>query len=273
MANDHHTDPFIRVEINGPVQTVTIARPEKKNALSMSMYRALTAALHAADAQDDLAATVIFGQPGIFCAGNDINDFISMGLAAAELVAGTSDTGADDIDLANVAAPVLDFLLALVHAKKPLIAAVDGPGVGIGTTLLLHCDLAFATPQSQFSTPFARLGITPEAGSSVLMPQRIGHQVAFELLVLGARITAERAHQVGLVNDVVAPDQLQQTALSAAQALANVPRDAMMKSRAMMRPDPQVLEQVVRREAAEFTRRLASPDAKAAFMAFLSGAA
>lgn len=249
-------DPHIQVERLGAVQRVRIVRPEKKNALTLPMYEALTAALRAANDDDTLAATILCGQPEAFTAGNDIAAFMAM----------TAQTtpGAEPV----LGGPILDFLHALATSEKPLVAAVDGPAVGVGATLLLHCDLVYATARASLIMPFAKLGLVPEAGSSLLLPRAVGHRAAFELLVLGAPMSAERAYQLGLVNALVASEELDDAALASAQSLADLPRSAMLKSRAMLRGDPEALAARMDEEAREFARRLASPEAQAAFAAF-----
>jgi enoyl-CoA hydratase/carnithine racemase len=135
----------VEVSVQGPVQTVRLARTEKKNALTGEMYKALADALKASDADDNIAVTVVLGQPGIFCAGNDMADFLAAAQAGAGALHG------------------LTFIKTLADREKPLIAAVDGPAVGLGTTLMFHCDLVFASPRAVFLTPFVNLGLVPEA--------------------------------------------------------------------------------------------------------------
>src|SRR5690606_23572089 len=152
-------------------------------------------ALAAGDASPEVVAHLFIGSGGVFSAGNDINDFVERARTGRTLEG-----------------PVLDFLRVLVRIQKPMIAAVDGLGVGIGTTLLFHCDLVYATPEARFMAPFVDLGAVPEAGSSLLGPQRMGYARAFELLVLGEPFTAERAQEAGLVNAIVPADELEATA-------------------------------------------------------------
>ena len=170
----------VEIAVRGAVQTVRLNRAEKKNALTGEMYKALAEALRAGDAADAVAVTVIFGQPGIFCAGNDLMDFLAASHGGGDALHGFT------------------FLEALADREKPLIAAIDGPAVGIGTTLALHCDLVFASPRAVFQTPFVNLGLVPEAGSSLLGPRVMGHQRAFELLVMGEPFTADGAKEAGI---------------------------------------------------------------------------
>lgn len=240
----------VELSVAGAVQTVRLNRAEKKNALTGEMYRALAEALRGGDAADAIAVTVILGQPGIFCAGNDLADFLAAGQGGAALHG-------------------FRFLEALADREKPLIAAVDGPAVGIGTTLTLHCDLVFASPRAVFQTPFVNLGLVPEAASSLLVPRLIGHPRAFELLVMGEPFTADRAKEAGLINHVVPPEALESTALKAAEALAGKPREAVRISRRLLKGDPAPIKNRMEEESAIFSERLKSNEAMAAFAAFL----
>ncbi|WP_181705803.1 crotonase/enoyl-CoA hydratase family protein [Chthonobacter rhizosphaerae] len=244
----------VRVETREGVRVITIDRPEKKNALTGAMYRALADAL--GDTADDPAvgAVLIRGAPGAFTAGNDLADFAA---AAA---------GGD------VAGPILTFLRALATVETPLVAAVDGLAIGVGTTLLLHCDLVFASDRSVFRTPFTDLGLTPEAASSLLGPRLMGHQRAFELLVAGLAFDAAKAEAAGLVNRVLPQDRLEGEAFAAAAALAAKPRRAVAIARRLLKGDPMEVLQRIDEEAALFTERLQSAEAQAAFRAFLTRA-
>jgi enoyl-CoA hydratase/carnithine racemase len=242
----------IEVSINDGLQTIRFARPEKKNALNPPMYTAITEALVSGDASADVVAHLFIGSGGIFCAGNDINDFVERARTGATLEG-----------------PVLEFLRTLVRVQKPMIAAVDGLGVGIGTTLLFHCDLVYATRNSGFIAPFVDLGAVPEAGSSLLAPQRMGYARAFELLVLGEPFTAERAREAGLVNAIVSAEELEETARKAAARLARKPPEALAIARRLLRGDTRALAQRIEEEARIFGERLSSPEAQEAFAAFL----
>lgn len=242
----------IEVSVDDGLQTIRFARPEKKNALTPSMYTAITEALVRGDASPDVVAHLFIGSGGIFCAGNDINDFVER-----------SRTGA------TLDGPVLEFLRTLVRVQKPMIAAVDGLGVGIGTTLLFHCDLVYATRDSGFIAPFVDLGAVPEAGSSLLAPQRMGYARAFELLVLGEPFTAERAREAGFVNAIVTAEELEETARKAAARLARKPPEALAIARRLLRGDTTALAQRIEEESRIFGERLSSPEAQEAFAAFL----
>lgn len=236
----------------GGVQTLRLERAAKKNALTAAMYTALADALEAGDAASDVAAHVIVGSGGVFSAGNDIPDFIASSKAGGTL-----------------GREVERFVRLLPRVKKPLVAAVDGPAIGVGATLLLHCDLVYATPAARLSMPFLDLGLVPEAGSSLLLPQRMGYARAFEMLVLGEVFDGERAREAGLVNKLVPADALEATALAAARRLAAKPPEALAIARRLLRGDPAALEARMTEEVAAFRLRLASPEAMEAFQAFM----
>ena len=240
------------VEVRDGVQTLRFNRPEKKNALTREMYDCMTQALIAGDASDKVAVHVFLGSPGVFTAGNDIKDF-----AAFDGKARDPDSGASGL------------IRRLPVVEKPMIAAVDGLAIGIGTTMLLHCDLVYASPAAIFRTPFLDLGVVPEAGSSLLAPLRLGAQRAFELLCLGDAFDAQRACQAGMVNQVVAADELEAVAMKAAARLALKPPGALVAARKLMRGDTSAILAQIERESALFAERLASDEAKEAFSAFL----
>jgi enoyl-CoA hydratase/carnithine racemase len=242
--------PEIIVTDDGPVRTIRMNRPDKKNALTLPMYDAMSDALEQRRA--DLRCIVIAGGANGFCAGNDIGDFVK-----------ASESGA-------LAAPVLRFLHVLERCETPLVAAVAGVAVGIGTTMLLHCDHVVAASDAKLSTPFVGLGLVPEAASSLLAPRRMGHARAFALLVMGQVFSAEEAKAAGIVNTVVAPDALDAAALAAARAIAALPPEGVKIARGLLRGS---VEEIVARsdkEADIFQERLKSPEAKAAFAAFLA---
>jgi enoyl-CoA hydratase/carnithine racemase len=244
---------LVIVSDDGPVRTVRMNRPEKKNALTVPMYDAMASALESAGASPHLRCVVVAGAPGAFCAGNDLQDF----LAATRNAEG-------------LAPPLIRFLYALARNETPLVAAVSGLAVGIGTTLLLHCDHVVAGTDLRLSTPFVHLGLVPEAGSSLLAPRRLGHVRAFALLAMGRPLDAAGALAAGLVNTVVAPDAVETQAMQAAHEIAALPAQALAATRRLMRGAPDDTIRRIDEEAAEFKRRLASPEAKAAFEAFLA---
>jgi len=242
---------LIEVSRAGPVQVLRINRPDKKNALSGDMYDALSEAIESGDEDQGVAVHVVFGVPGAFTAGNDIADFLAHSKGAGGV------------------APVLRVIQLLPKVKKPLLAGVDGVAVGIGTTMLFHCDLVYASEAAKFSTPFLDLGLVPEAGSSLLFARMMGYARAFELLVLGNVFNAEAARAAGFVNGIVASADLEATVLTAARRLAAKPPEALMLARRMMRADVDVIAKRIGEEAVEFNRRLASPEAREALSAFL----
>lgn len=179
--------PDILISNEGPVRKIRMNRPEKKNALTLAMYEAMAAAIEDAGTDASVRCLLIAGTPDIFCAGNDLNDFVAM-----------ARTGA-------LGTPIVRFLHALARCEKPLVAAVSGAAVGIGTTMLLHCDQVIASDNALLLTPFVSLGLLPEAGSSLIAPRLMGHAHAFSLLVMGKPLSAEAAKAVGIVNAVVPP--------------------------------------------------------------------
>ena len=176
--------PEILSSIDQGVQILHIRRPEKKNALTRAMYHTLAEALRRADTDPAVRAILLRGEPECFTSGNDVNDFLKE-------------------DEHTTERPAVQFLKAIAHVRKPLVAAVNGLAVGIGTTLLLHCDLVYAAEDAWLQLPFTRLGLCPEAASSLLVPQLMGHQRAAELLLRGERLSAGKAWEYGLVNEVL----------------------------------------------------------------------
>jgi enoyl-CoA hydratase/carnithine racemase len=242
----------ISISIADGVQTLRFTRPEKKNALTSAMYAAMTEALETGDRSAEVAVHLFIGSGGVFTAGSDIGEFLTRSRGDAGL------TGS-----------VVAFIRALPRVEKPMIAAVDGLAVGIGTTMLLHCDLVYVTPAASFRTPFLDLGLVPEAGSSLIAPLRMGHARAFELLALGEPFTAERAREAGLVNAIVPAESLEAHARQAALKLAAKPPEALAATRRLMRGDPQVVVARIDEEVKVFAERLTSPEAREAFSAFL----
>jgi len=243
----------VAYSVDGAVATLRFDRPEKKNALTGAMYGALSDRLDEAGRTASVRVVVIAGSPGVFCAGNDIQDFVQAAMASDGL-----------------GAPVMRFLRTLNGFGKPLVAAVDGAAVGIGTTILLHCDYAVASERSVFATPFVDLGLVPEAGSSLLAPRRMGHLIAFELLVMGRRFDAARAREIGLLNAVAAPESVEAHAYAAAAEIAGKPPEALSLSRRLLKGDGAEVAARIEEEAKAFAQRLKSPEAAQAFMAFLS---
>jgi enoyl-CoA hydratase/carnithine racemase len=235
----------------GALQRIQLNRPDKKNALTAAMYGAIADALRAAHADPAVRVVLIHGAGGAFTAGNDLQDFLANPPRTPD-------------------APVARFLHAVSHAEKPLVAAVDGVAVGVGTTMLLHCDLVYAAAGTRFSLPFVNLGLCPEAASSFLLPAIAGYQRAAELLLLGEPFDATHAHALGIVTEVVPAETLLVRAEEAAQKLAAKPAASVrLTKRLMKRAWMPAVEAALAEEMREFGARLGSPEAKEAFSAFL----
>ncbi len=244
------TDEVI-VTDDGGIRTIRMNRPDKKNALTQPMYAAMTQALREANTDPAIRCVIFCGVPGAFCAGSDIGDF----LKAAE-------GGLNPI--------TREFLDALAKNQKPVVAAVGGLAVGIGTTMLFHCDHVVASTEATFSTPFLKLALVPEAASSLLAPLRMGHARAFSMLVMGRPLSAAEARDAGIVNTVVDAAELDATALKAAREIAALPPGAVAVSRRLLRGETDDIEKRIEIEAGHFKERLKSDEARAAFQAFLS---
>jgi len=244
--------PDILVTDDGPIRTIRMNRPDKKNALTHAMYDAMAAAIEEAGARAATRCLMIAGASSAFCAGNDIGHFV-----------GASRSG-------ELGAPVLRFLHALARCEKPLVAAVQGAAVGVGTTMLLHCDHVVAATDAHLATPFVALGLLPEAGSSLLAPRLMGQARAFSLLVMGEPLTAADAKEAGIVNAVVPAAEVDARALAAARAIAALPPQAVLASRRLLRGAPDEIVARIDAEAEAFKERLSSPEAQAAFAAFLA---
>jgi enoyl-CoA hydratase/carnithine racemase len=239
--------------LNG-VATIEIARPEKKNAFTIEMYQAMEAALVAAKDDAAVRAVLITGQPGIFTSGNDIEDFMKR----------RPGEGSDAMD-----SPVFRFMHALMGCDKPVVAAVTGAAIGIGTTLLLHCDFVYVSDEARLAMPFVGLGLVPEFGSSLLVPQLMGPRRAAEKLLLGDPFTPEQAVECGIANAVLPAGEVVNHARRVAERFNHLPPGAVRESKRLMRAHQhdQVV-QAIRSEGAQFAARLRSPEAAEAFQAF-----
>ncbi len=238
-------------QVESGVMTLTLNRLDKKNSFTAAMYAELAEALRGA-AEDAAVRVVLFqGHETIFSAGNDIGDFLNKPPSTPD-------------------SPVFRFLNAIATFPKPLLAAVCGPAVGIGTTMLLHCDLVYAGDNAMFSMPFVNLGLCPEAASSLLVPRLMGYQRAAEVLLMGDPFMAEAALEVGLVNRVVPPTEANALAQQQARRLATKPLSSVIETKRLLKASttPAVLERM-REEGAIFGRMLQEPAAKEAFSAFL----
>ncbi len=245
---------LIKVSDKDGVRTVRMNRADKKNALNAEMYAAMASAVADANLHREIRCLLIAGAPGAFCAGNDLKEFQE----AAKAGGGLADTA-------------VAFLHALASCEKPIVAAVQGVAVGIGTTMILHCDYAVCGTDAKFSTPFVSLGLVPEAASSLLAPRLMGHRHAFALLVMGQPLDPQAAKDCGLVNAVAAPGDVDNLALNAARQIAGLPPEAVLASRRLMRGANK--DEIIRRiddEADHFRDRLRSSEAQAAFEAFFS---
>ena len=244
--------PEILITDDGPVRTIRMNRPEKKNALTLAMYTAMAEAIGETHNSDSIRCLIIAGAPDVFCAGNDIGDFMKAASGG------------------GLGEPILRFLYALVRCEKPIVAAVNGNAVGIGTTMLLHCDHVVAGDTAKLSTPFVALGLVPEAASSLIAPRLMGHSRAFALLVMGQRLSAAEAKDAGIVNTIVEPAQTDAAAIEAARTIAALPPQGVLMSRRLMRGSVEDIVQRIDEEAEAFKARLKSPEAQAAFMAFMT---
>jgi enoyl-CoA hydratase/carnithine racemase len=233
------------------IASIELHRPEKKNALTLEMYQAMAQAITVAEADADVHVILLHGQADCFTAGNDLADFLAAGGAPLEN------------------SPPARFLEAIRTARKPLVAAVGGVAVGIGTTMLLHCELVYAAPNARFQLPFVPMGLAPEGGSSLLLPRLAGYQRAAELLLLGRPFGAEAAVAAGLVNEVVPAERLLEHAREAARAVAALPPESVRITKELLkRPTAAALEERMAEELRLFGERLTSPEALAALTAF-----
>lgn len=233
------------------VMTITFNRPDKKNSITAAMYAAMAAALAQAREQDTVRVVVFQGSDTVFSAGNDIADFL-------------------DKPPSGLDAPVFRFLFGIADFPKPIVAAVCGPAVGIGTTMLMHCDLVYAGDNAAFALPFVNLGLCPEAASSVLVPQMLGYHRAAEALLLGEPFMAEAALEVGLVNRIVPPTEARNLAQAQARKLAAKPITSLVETKRLMKQgQAQLVRQQMTEEAASFGRMLGEPAAREAFTAFM----
>ncbi|MBE7417482.1 MAG: enoyl-CoA hydratase [Ideonella sp.] len=240
----------IKTATHNGVATIEIARPEKKNALTAAMYQAMADALRAAAGEAAVRAVLITGQPGVFTSGNDLEDFMQR-----------PPQGSDS--------PVAQFMRALLECDKPVVAAVTGAAIGIGTTMLLHCDFVYVSDEARLATPFVSLGLVPEYASSLLMPALMGHRRAAEKLLLGEPFGAEAAVECGLANAVLPAAEVAHHARRIAERFNALPPAAVRESKRLMRrAGRDAALQVMQIEGEIFAARLRSPEAMEAFQAF-----
>ncbi|MCL6270363.1 enoyl-CoA hydratase [Sansalvadorimonas sp. 2012CJ34-2] len=239
----------IRVKHLDNILILAIERPERKNALTHEMYDFLAHQIGEAEKNPEVRVLLLTGTAECFTSGNDVGDFLK-----------SPPTGDST--------PVCRFMNALMDCPKPVIASINGAAVGIGTTLLLHCDMVFAGPDTKLQTPFTRLGLCPEYASSITMPALLGHQKAFEMLIAGDVMTADQALAYGLVN--VVSNNHQEKALDKARQIAKLPPASVRLGKSMLRQgERDILKHRISEEIQAFSERLGSPEAKEAFQAFM----
>ncbi len=245
----------IKTATLGGVATIEIARPEKKNALTIAMYQAMADALRAAAADPAVRAVLITGQPGIFTSGNDLEDFMRR-------PPGQGGSATED-------SAVGQFMRALLDCDKPVVAAVTGAAIGIGTTMLLHCDFVYVSDEARLAMPFVGLGLVPEYASSLLLPQLMGARRAAEKLLLGDPFTPEQAVECGIANAVLPAGEVANHARRVAERFNALPPGAVQEAKRLMRaPQREQVLAVIKTEGELFAQRLRSPEAMEAFQAF-----
>ncbi len=240
----------VLVDIDQGVMTVTLNRPEKKNALTLAMYEGITAAIEQAEEDIAIALIVITGAGDFFTSGNDIADFLSV--------------PPDSED-----SPVVRFLKAISSTDVPIIAAVNGPAIGVGTTMLMYCEKVYCTESTSFRTPFISLAVVPEAASSLLMPKSIGYQRAAQMLLFGEPMDAQAAVACGLVSQVCPADTLQATVAADAARIAELPRRALRNGKRLLRRDEEPVATRIRHEMELFGAALQSAESQEAMSAFI----
>jgi enoyl-CoA hydratase/carnithine racemase len=236
-------------------RTITMRRPEKKNTLTQEMYLAMSDAIDSAQSNPAIRCFIITGRSGVFTAGNDIGDFLQ---------AATTDR-----DVVRPRNSVI-FLQSLVNNRKPIVAAVDGIAIGIGTTMLFHCDYVVASTTAAFSSPFLQYGLVPEGATSLLVPRMVGHQRAFAMLIMGRSMSAADAREAGFVNVVVPPGHAVVEAQKVARDICSLPAEAVTISRKLLKLPTEDLVRRIDQEDHFFGERMRSPEAISAFQNFLS---
>ncbi|MBE1288335.1 MAG: enoyl-CoA hydratase [Alteromonadaceae bacterium] len=242
----------IAIEQHEHILTLTINRPDKKNALTRDMYLSLANAINYAGHDEDARVIIIKGTDGVFTAGNDMYDFISA----------TQQTDADVNETEQ-------FMRALMECELPIIAQVEGLAIGIGATLLLHCDFVYCSRNTILKTPFINLGLVPEYASSYIMPRLMGHVKASEWLLLGESVTAESAKDMGMVNEVLETEALKAKVMQTAQKLAVLPQAALRQSKQLMKANSIAVKDHMYAELKIFIAAMQSEEAKQAFDAFV----
>lgn len=242
--------PEIRTECCDGIMRITIDRAAKKNALTQAMYAALKGAIERAEQDGDIRVIFLQGTQGCFSSGNDLKDFL-------------------DNPVVDESSSVMQFMNVISRAAKPIIAAVQGPAVGIGTTMLLHCELVYAAPSARFQLPFVNLGLCPEAASSFLLPLLAGYQRGAELLLLGEPFGADKAREIGLVNEILPDAEVIERAWDRARTLAAKPPASVRHTKALLKNAwGKIVRETLLEEWRLFAEGLASPEAKEALTAF-----
>jgi enoyl-CoA hydratase/carnithine racemase len=249
-VNEH-----IIVTDEGPTRTITMRRPEKKNTLTQEMYLAMSDAIDTAQSIPRIRCLILTGRSGVFTAGNDIGDYLAAATETSEAARPRNS---------------VIFLQSLVNNRKPIIAAVDGIAIGIGTTIMFHCDYVVASTTASFSSPFLQYGLVPEGATSLLVPRMMGHQRAFALLVMGKSMTAEQASEAGFVNQIVPPGHAVVEAQKVAREICALSNDALAVSRKLLKLPTEDLVRRMGQEDHFFGERMRSPEAIAAFQNFLT---
>ncbi|MGD9212627.1 MAG: enoyl-CoA hydratase [Desulfobacteraceae bacterium] len=250
MVDNEATNDHIKSDIDGHIMRLTLNRPEKKNALTLKMYADLATAISQADNTPEVRVIFLTSSSDCFCSGNDLKDFLAFNQK------GMSDQ-------------FNPFLKNISQAQTPIVAAVGGPAIGIGTTMLLHCDLVYASPSARFQMPFVNLGLCPEAGSSYLLPAMLGYQRAARLILLGESITAQKALDFGLISAVVEDDQLMDYAWQKAIKLTQQPPESVRLSKSLLkRNSKDLLQEVMVNEIQHFAKRLQTAECAEALTAF-----
>jgi enoyl-CoA hydratase/carnithine racemase len=244
------TDQIVTTLKDGVFQ-IRINRPEKKNALTQDMYSGLASALSKADEDPEVRVVTLTGTGDSFTSGNDVADFLKRDATSSDQ------------------RPVGSFLRTIASTKKPLIAGVNGMAIGVGVTMLLHCDVVYAAEGATFQVPFTNLGVVPEAASSQLLPQMVGYHRAAELMLFGERIDAHRAYEIGFINGVCTAAELPTLLSARAAVIAAKPASSILATKALLRRAPEAMPARMSVENAEFARLLQSPETRAIMQAFL----
>lgn len=245
-------NPYLNIHTSNHILQLQLNRPDKKNALDLAMYQSLADSINAANTNDDVKVILISAVGDAFCSGNDLKDFLQ-------------NPPQDE------SSSVFQFIDALVNAEKPLVAAVNGLAVGIGTTMLLHCDLVYASDTARFSLPFVHLGLCVEAGASLLLPKLCGHQKAAELTLLGENFDAQQAKAIGLVNEIVAANDLLSIAQKRCSQITRLSAETVQTTRRLLKaPVKPQLKQAIQQETEEFIRLLNRDEARQILQGFLN---